>query len=165
MSQPISSKTLLTTMNMIYFSLVFVMLFFAAIVFYMNYSESLIVDSDEDFAQLLRYVLFGLTPVGIAVGYFAFKQQLSSLEPASKLRDKLGRYQTALLIRSAGLELPGLFGCVAAMLTGENMFLLFTLVIVAIFILLRPTPFTMTNDLGLSQTEKSILENPDGEIE
>jgi uncharacterized membrane protein len=165
MNEPISSKTLLTTMNMIYFSLVFIMAFFAAYVFYLNYTESLIVDSDEDYIQLLRYVLFGLTPIGVAAGYFTFKQQLSSLEPASKLRDKLGKYQTAILIRSAGLELPGLFGAIAAMLTGENTFLLFTLVVIVIFILLRPTPYTMTNDLGLSQSEKSILENPDGEIE
>jgi uncharacterized membrane protein len=165
MSEPISSKTLLTTMNMIYFSLVSVMGIFAVYVFYLNYTESLLVDSDEEYIQLLRYVLFGLTPIGISVGYFTFKQQLSTLEPASTLRDKLGKYQTAILIRSAGLEIPGLFGTIAAMLTGENTFLLFTLVIIVVFIILRPTPYTMTNELGLSQSEKSILENPDGEIE
>ena len=165
MSQVVTSKTLLTTLSMIYFALVFVMTFFGVVVLYLNYSGTNEIVPNDDFTQMLQYVLFVLTPVGIGTGYFIFKQQLSSIESGLTLRQKLNKYQTAILIRSACLELPGLFGAVAAMITGVNTFLLFTLAIIIIFIIVRPTPFTITNDLGLSPTEKFILENPAGKID
>jgi len=165
MNQPITSKGLLTALNVIYFSLVFVMTFFGLIVLYLNYSGTKEIVADEDFAQVLQYVLLVLTPAGIGAGYLVFKQQLAAIQTNATLRGKLNRYQTAILIRSACLELPGLFGAVAAMITGVNYFLLFTTVIIVIFVLVRPTPFTITNDLGLSQVERSILENPLGKIE
>lgn len=165
MSQEVTSKAFLTTLSVIYFALVFVMTSFALVVFYLNYSETNTIVANEDFAQILQYALFGLTPIGIAAGYFVFKQQLSSIESTLTLRQKLIRYQTAILIRSACLELPGLFGAVAAFISGVNVFLLFTVVIIIIFILLRPTPFTITNDLGLSQAEKTMLESPLVKIE
>ena len=165
MSQSSTSAALLSGLNVIYLSLASVMTFFGLVVFYLNYSGSNTIAPDDEFAQILQYVLFGLVPIGIAAGYFVFKQQLSAIEPALTLRQKLMRYQIAILIRSAFLEVPGLFATVAAMITGVNMFLLFTVVIVVIFILLRPTPSAIINDLGLSQADKSILENPAAKID
>ena len=165
MSQPITSKGLLTTLSLIYFSLVFVMTFFGLFVFYLNYSGTNEAVADEGFAQTLQYALIVLTPGGVAAGYFIFKQQLSTFPATATLREKLNRYQTAILIRSACLEVPGLFGAVAGMITGVNSFLLFTAAIIVLFVLLRPTAFTITNDLGLSQADRNILENPEGKIE
>jgi hypothetical protein len=165
MSQSSTSRALLSGLNIIYLSLASVMTIFGLVVFYLNYSGSNAVAPDNDFAQILQYVLFGLVPLGIATGYFVFKQQLSSIEPTLTLKRKLIRYQIAILIRSAFLEVPGLFATVAAMITGVNTFLLFTVMIVVIFILLRPTPSSIANDLGLSQSDKNILENPAAKID
>ena len=160
MTQVRTSKSTLTAMNMIYFSLVSIMTFFGLIVLFLNYSGGIGTSVDKDFALMLRYILFVLLPGSIAAGYFIFKQTLASVNTNLTLREKLMKYQTALLIRSASLELPGLFGAVAALITGDNSFLLFTAIIIVLFFLFRPTVYSITNDFNLSQAERTILENP-----
>jgi hypothetical protein len=160
MTQVRTSKSTLTAMNMIYFSLVSIMTFFGLIVLLLNYTGGINTGMDKDFALMLRYILFALLPGGMAAGYFIFKQSLASVNQNLSLKDKLVKYQTALLIRSACLELPGLFGAVAALITGDNSFLLFTAIIIVLFFLFRPTVYSITNDLNLSQGERTILENP-----
>lgn len=159
-----TTKSVLTALNLIYFSLVSVMASFGLIVLYLNYSGGLTAEADLDFTLLLRYVLFALLPLGIGMGYFIFKQILAQLNATMTLKDKLFKYQNALLIRSACFELPGLMGSVAALITGDNSFLLFTGIVVVLFLLVRPTLYTLTSDLNLSAGERKILENPDSTL-
>lgn len=155
-----TTKSVLTTLNLIYFSLVSVMASFGLIVLYLNYAGSLVTEADPGLTLLLRYVLFALLPIGIGMGYFIFKQSLAPINASMSLKEKLFKYQNSLLIRSACFELPGLMGSVAALITGDNSFLLFTAIVVVLFLLVRPTLYTLTSDLNLSASERSILENP-----
>lgn len=155
-----TTKSVLTALNLIYFSLVSVMASFGLIVLYLNYTGNPVAETDPDFALLLRYALFALLPIGMGMGYFIFKQTLKPINVSMTLKEKLFKYQTALLIRSACFELPGLMGSVVALITSDNSFLLFTAIVVVLFLLARPTLYTLTSDLSLSASERSILENP-----
>ena len=153
-----TSKSVLTGLNMIYFSLITMMGLFALVVLYITASGD--ITPDPDMTLLLRYVLFALLPIGLGAGYFIFKQWMLAIKPTLSLREKLMKYQTAVLIRSGCFEMPGLFGAVAAMITGDISFLLFTAIVIVLFLLLRPTIYTITTDMSLSQKERNILENP-----
>lgn len=153
-----TSKSVLTALNMIYFSLVTVMIMFSAVVLYISTYGS--ITPDPELAFILRYVLFALFPIGVGAGYFIFKQWMQAINPSISLREKLMKYQTAVLIRSGCFEMPGLFGAVATMVTGDNSFLLFTAIVIVLFLLLRPTIYTICTDLNLSQKDRAILENP-----
>jgi len=153
-----TSKSVLTGLNMIYFSLITMMGLFALVVLYITASGD--ITPDPDMTLLLRYVLFALLPIGLGAGYFIFKQWMQAIKPTLSLREKLMKYQTAVLIRSGCFEMPGLFGAVAAMITGDISFLLFTAIVIVLFLLLRPTIYTITTDMGLSQKERNLLENP-----
>lgn len=153
-----TSKSVLTGLNMIYFSLITMMGLFALVVLYITASGD--ITPDPDMTLLLRYVLFALLPIGLGAGYFIFKQWMQAIKPTLSLREKLMKYQTAVLIRSGCFEMPGLFGAVAAMITGDISFLLFTAIVIVLFLLLRPTIYTITMDMSLSQKERNILENP-----
>jgi len=153
-----TSKSVLTALNMIYFSLVTVMMMFSAVVLYITSSGS--VEGDPSLTLIFRYVLFGLLPMGLGAGYFIFKQWMQAIRPELSLREKLMKYQTALLIRSGCFEMPGMFGAVATLITGDLSFLLFTAIVIVLFLLLRPSIYTMTTDMNLTQQERSILENP-----
>jgi len=153
-----TSKSVLTGLNMIYFSLITMMGLFALVVLYITASGD--ITPDPDMTLLLRYVLFALLPMGLCAGYFIFKQWMQAIKPTLSLREKLMKYQTAVLIRSGCFEMPGLFGAVAAMITGDISFLLFTAIVIVLFLLLRPTIYTITTDMGLSQKERNLLENP-----
>jgi hypothetical protein len=154
-----TTKSVLTALNLIYFSLVSVMGSFGFIVLYLNYSGSLTTQADPELALLLRYILFALLPLGIGTGYFIFKQTLV-INSAMSLKEKLFKYQNASLIRSACFEVPGLMGSVAALITGDNSFLLFTAIVVVLFLLVRPTVYSLSSELNLSASERKTLENP-----
>jgi len=160
MTTAITTKRILTALNLIYLSLVSVMASFGLIVLYLNYSGSLTAQADPSLALLLRYVLFALLPMGIGAGYFIFKQTLA-IHSTMSLKEKLFKYQNALLVRSACFELPGLMGSVAALITSDNSFLLFTAIVIVLFMLVRPTIYTIASDLNLSASERKTLENPD----
>ena len=153
-----TSKSTLSALNLIYLSLISMMAMFGAVVFFLNMTEE--ISTNHELSTSLRYVLIGLLPIGLGAGYFIFKQWMNTVNPSLSLREKLMKYQTAVLLRSACFEMPGLMGAVAAMITGDNSFLLFTAIVIVLFLLLRPTVFTITSDLNLTQGERAILENP-----
>lgn len=153
-----TSKSVLTALNMIYFSLITMMVLFSSVVFYITSSGN--VEGDPSLTLIFRYVLFVLLPMGLGAGYFIFKQWMQTIRPELSLREKLMKYQTALLIRSGCFEMPGMFGAVATLITGDLSFLLFTAIVIVLFLLLRPSIYTMTTDMNLTQQERSILENP-----
>ncbi len=155
-----TSKSVVNALTMIYFSLVMVMAAFGLIVLYLNYTGGISTDADPAFAQLLRYILFAVLPIGLLSGYFIFKKIIATIPSTTSLKGKLGYYQNAVLIRSACFELPGIVGGVAALITGDNSFLLFTALVVVMFFLVRPTVYTITADLNLTSQERAILENP-----
>jgi hypothetical protein len=115
---------------------------------------------DPELALTLRYVLFALLPIGVGAGYFIFKQWMTAISPTLSLREKLMKYQTAVLIRSGCFEMPGLFGAVATLITGDLSFLLFTAIVLVLFVLLRPTVYTITTNMNLSKKERARFENP-----
>lgn len=153
-----TSKSVLTALNMIYFSLVAVMAMFVVIVLYVSTSGS--ITPEPEIALILRYVLFVLLPIGVGAGYFIFKKWMNAISHSLPLKEKLMKYQTAMLIRSSCFEVPGLFGAVAALVTGDLSFLLFTAIVIVLFLLLRPSIYIITTDMNLSQIERSTLENP-----
>jgi cytochrome bd-type quinol oxidase subunit 2 len=155
-----TSKSLLTGLNIIYFSLVFIMTTFGLIVLYLNYTRGIETEVDAEFSQMLRYILIALLPASLGAGYFIFKQITTSIQSSLSLNEKLFKYQTAVLIRSACFEFVGMLGCVFAMISADSSFLLFTGIIIAMFFLFRPTVYSITTDLNLSQSDRLILEKP-----
>jgi hypothetical protein len=143
---------------MIYFSLITMMGLFALVVLYITASGE--ITPDPELTLIFRYVLFALLPIGLGAGYYIFKQWMQAITPTLSLREKLVKYQTAILIRSGCFEMPGLFGAVAALITGDISFLLFTAIVIVLFLLLRPSIYTITTDMNLTQRERTLLENP-----
>ena len=158
-----TTKAILSAFYMVYYAIMMVMVLFSAVVVFLPYSGAFQGD-DPEFAIVLKYVIYGLMPAGIVAGHFIYRQQLSTIAPTLTLRDKLSKLQVAILVRSACLEVAGLFGAVAAFITGDLSFLLFTGIIVAFFLVWRPTVATITEDLQLSGDERMRLEDPKGEI-
>jgi len=153
-----TSKSVLSGINIIYFAQMMMIVLFSAVVFYLNTTGN--IASDPELALIMRYVLCVVLPIGIGAGYFIFKQFMSAIKPTLSLREKMGKYQTAVLIRAACFELPGLLGAVAVMMTGDISLLLFTGIIIVLFAMVRPSIYTITTDMNLTQAERTTLENP-----
>jgi hypothetical protein len=108
------------------------------------------------FQKIIMFVI----PLSLAAGYFLFRLFLRSVNPEMPLKYKMKRYFIANLIRSAFLEIPGLFVSVAAMITAHNLFLVIVPLILILFILFRPTRSIIAQELNLSASERAKLEDP-----
>ena len=164
MKKEITSKTYKFTLNLIYLSQVAVMIMFSLVVLLLNASGQVSLSEDSssvELTNLFQIIVPLVAIIFLSSGYFIFKLLLSKINRSLPLTQKLPKYQIAVITRSAMLELPGLLGAVAALITGKMYFLLATLLIVIVFILIRPTPFTIAEDLNLNEEEKARLENPD----
>lgn len=153
-----SVKQILITLNLVYFALPIVMTGFALFVFVRIYTGQEMPPVDAEFESLLRIIVIATVPVGMSIGYIAFKSVFKGIKPELLLATKLQRYQSAVLIRAAGFEMPGMFAAVVAFITNNTSFLLFTAVIVVLFLLFRPTISAITNDLQLTAQERMSLE-------
>jgi len=131
---------------------------FAVFVYVRIYTGQEMAPVDAAFESLLRMVVIATVPVGMSISYVAFKAVLKGITKELSLAEKLQRYQGAVLIRAAGLEMPGMFAAVVAFITSNVSFLLFTAVIVVLFLLFRPSINAITNDLQLTTLERSELE-------
>jgi hypothetical protein len=159
-----TTKAFFTTLNIIYFAICLVMLLFGAIVYYLVSSGAVAPEPDALPAGI-RYVVYVLAGAGVAAGYFIYRQMLAQVDPSSSLRDKLNKYQGAILVRSACLEAPALFAAVCTMLAGELAYLTIPVLMAAVFVFLRPTPGSAKEDLQSSDQEASVLMDQEGKIE
>jgi hypothetical protein len=159
-----TSKQYLSQLNLIYFAQAGVLLVFAAVVFGLVYSGSVMVTAEQSQTQMLSYLLIAVVVAGFSASYFIYRFQLSKIDKSLELKKKMPKFIGVLLIRSACMELPGLLACVVFFMTG-NYYLLFIPVFTAlVFFLLRPTTTTIAEDLALNEKEKAQLNNPDAII-
>jgi hypothetical protein len=89
---------------------------------------------------------------------------LLRIDKGLPLKSKMPKYIGILLVRSACLELPGLFAAIVFFLNG-NFYLLFIPIFIAVvFYLLRPTPSSIADDLRLTPEERTLIDNPEAII-
>jgi uncharacterized membrane protein len=103
------------------------------------------------------FPLFPLLGLGfIALGMFLFQQQLSAIPNEASANEKIGRYQTAFIIRCAFLEAASLMNIVGFFLSGNVVFLFVAAISLMLMIVTRPTRNGLIDALSLSypDTEK-----------
>lgn len=157
MARPITSKQYLFQLNLIYGAQAFFMLVFGAVAFVVSQSTQPL---EESFSRLLLYVLVAVIITSLTASYFVFNLMIQRISNGIALKSKLQKYLTALLVRSALLEFPGLFASVVTILTGSQLPLIAVLFVLIVFFLLRPSSGQISQDLNLSQSEKGMLEEP-----
>jgi hypothetical protein len=153
-----SIKNILRTQRILYSAQAGMLLIFALIVYYLI-STGQLGPPDYSIAVLLQTIILVLVPASLGAGYFIFKSMLSKIDRKMPMMDKLRKYLTLVIVRSAFLELPGLFCCVAALITVDYLFLAGVPIILFVFLFLRPTVQAISEDLNLSANEKKQLES------
>ncbi len=88
--------------------------------------------------------------IGVAVSNFMFRKQLDILKKTASFKEKLGGYQTAVLIKYAILEAPALFSLVLFINTENLLFLIIGVVMLFYLFMQRPTKEKLINDLYLN---------------
>lgn len=157
MKQPITSKQYFTTINVVYYMQAFAVFSFALVVWYLIAQGAEPVANDTMWMLIVPVVMI----VGLGSAYFIFRVMLGKIDRSLPLKSKMPKYASALIVRSALLELPGLFAGIAAYTSGQLMHLAGAMIIFMVFMMLRPTRSSIAYDLQLSDKEKMQLEKDD----
>lgn len=126
------------------------------IVMYLLINQGILLP-DYGAAVMLQKIAMVLVPGLMAAGYFSFKYLLARLDMSLRLEQKVQRYFSLILVRAAFFECAFLFCCIAAAITGVELFLYMTPIAFLLFLLLRPNPADMRSDLQLSDSDAVTL--------
>jgi hypothetical protein len=157
MKQTITSKQYFTTINLVYYMQAFAVFSFALVVWYLLSQGMEPVANDKMWMVVVPVVMI----VGLGSAYFIFRVMLGKIDRSLPLRNKMPKYASALIVRSALLELPGLFAGIAAYMSGHLMHLAGAMIIFMVFMMLRPTRSNIAYDLQLSEKERAQLDKDD----
>ncbi len=159
MPRAINSKEYFRTINLIYFGQLSAIVLLALVAYFLI-DQGRLGAENNDLALSFQKIIMVVLPLSLAAGYFLFRMFLRGIKPELPLKYKMKRYFSANLIRSAFLEVPGLFVSVAAIVTAHALFLLIVPLILVIFILFRPSRSVVSQELNLSLEERAKLEDP-----
>ncbi len=154
---PMVKNPFLQKFILIYFVLIAFMSFFG-VVAYVICQNGLAGEVDANLIKILSNVLAISVPLFLILGHFAFRLVVKRIDLKLEFEQKLSKYQVALFIRSAFLEVPGLMISVITLLTGRVSFLLLLPLVIITFIVLRPKVESISTDLNLSTQEKEALQ-------
>lgn len=163
MSRKINSKEYFRTLNLIYYGQLSAMILLALVAYYLI-EQGNVGSENNDLAISFQKIIMIVIPVSLGGGYILFRILLRSVKPEMPLIYKMKKYLSANLIRSAFLEIPGLFVSIAAIITAHTFFLLIVPLILILFFLFRPTRSVIAQELGLSVGERAKLEDPNAII-
>ncbi|HEY5690250.1 MAG TPA: hypothetical protein VIS49_02245 [Cyclobacteriaceae bacterium] len=159
MPRKINSKEYFRTLGLIYYGQLSAMILLALVAYYLIQQGDAGAENNE-LAISFQKIIMIVIPISLGAGYILFRILLRSVKPEMPLTNKMQKYFTANLIRSAFLEIPGLFVSVAAIITSHFLFLLIVPLILILFLLFRPTRSVIVQELGLSASELAQLEDP-----
>jgi hypothetical protein len=143
-------------MSMVYWAMSVAQVVFGVAVYALTATGTL-GKPDYNLAITMQKVAIFLIPLSMGAGYFVFRSMLARIDKNIALEAKVRRYFALVLIRGALFEGAFLFCCVAALITGVQLFLWISPVIFLVFLLLRPTPEGIAADLELNPADRNRL--------
>lgn len=159
MARKINSKEYFRTINLIYFVQLGAITILALVAYFVI-EQGKLGPENHELALTFQKIIMFLIPLSLGAGYVLFRILLKKIKPETPLIYKMKKYFNANLIRSAFLEIPGLFVSLAAMITAHNLFLVIVPLILILFVLFRPTRSVIAQELNLSVAERAKLEDP-----
>lgn len=153
----LSTSDFIRSLSILHLAMMIGQLLFSFIVLFLIFQNDLVevIISDSIFRFIVPVLIF----IGISSGFFLYKTKLKNLVYIP-LSDKLQRYRTAVIIRDSLFEAPSLVAIIVTFLTGNYFYLIYTIVIIVLFLYLIPTKEKIIFSLSLSQDEIAKLEDP-----
>ena len=146
-------KGFLKTINIIFFALLAGQVVFISIALYIV-NSSPPIETENDLFNIIVPVVVGS---GLFISNLIFKKLLEKINNDAKLESKLAIYQKASVLKFALLEGPSIFATVVYIISGNLMFLGFSVVMILAFLMNIPTRNRLINDLNLNSNEADNL--------
>lgn len=155
MTNPSSNNTALKTLNLIHFALLMGMVLFAGIAVFISQTTAGI-DTMKENQQLLQVIALGMAAGGYFCATKMYKSKIYAIQSFTNNKEKVDAYRSASILQWALIEAPALFAIVCFLLTANYAFLGLVLLLVLIFMFMKPTREKIMSQTGLTSEE---LEN------
>lgn len=146
-------ESTLRRMTLVYLAQVAVMMTFGLVALYVRSVQPI----DNELANLLQYILAGLLIGALVSIQFVPPLLIGRINRQLDLTDKISKYFPIVLVRSAILEIPGLFAGLATLLTGRSYFMVVVVLLMAAFYFYRPSGERIAEELSLDFNEREQL--------
>ncbi|HEY8400208.1 MAG TPA: hypothetical protein VIK89_03045 [Cytophagaceae bacterium] len=133
-------------LNLIFLALLLGQFAFAAVIFFIHYSQEL--PGDKAIHLIMQYAVPLVAVTSIGLTKILHDKIISSIGTNTGITDKLSKYKTASIIRLFGLEASNIFTLVAYLLTGQTYYLYFFGIIIVLFLMAKPSRFKFHELLG-----------------
>jgi hypothetical protein len=149
-------------LTILHFALVIGLVLFSIIAYVVHGAGAF--DNNATLSAIFQYMVPVLAFLGIAAGNVLYKKQVNEIKKKVGLAEKLNAYRGPFTLRDALLEGPALFAIIAYLLCGNTLLLGVAVLLIVVFILIRPTKNVLIKDLELSSPEMDILNDDDALI-
>lgn len=148
-------KTFLKTLTTIHMTLCGGLMLLGILVYYNNGKFTAHMNPQDIFIYIV--------PIAATAGYFLsqllFQKQVQAISIEAALSAKLGKYQSASLIKYALLEGPGFLALIAYYWSGNALYLVIAIALTAYLFVQRPTAAKMRKALPLTLEEQKQFDN------
>ncbi|WP_339652425.1 hypothetical protein [uncultured Maribacter sp.] len=104
-----------------------------------------------------------IVPLSALLGYFGsqfvFNKKTSKINLSERLEDKLKKYQSALHLKYALIEIPAFLGLFVYFNTGNALPVVITICLLAYLFVQKPNKENIVKSLPLTSEEKTLIQN------
>jgi hypothetical protein len=159
----ISNAEYFRTNAILYWALILGVIMANAIIVFMFLNETI----DNMFEEInfpIAAIALGITIVGIFLSRMLFRKKMEAIQALTKLAEKMSAYKAALIIKYALIEFPAFACLILFSFSYEVLIIGVLLVIIGYYLSEKPSRQRCYTDLGLNESEKMLLDDPDGRI-
>jgi len=145
----------LKSLKIVYSALMSGVVFFLIIAFFLNMQISPFAGGDPFFEQTLLGISTLMAFISIPSGLFIFKKRTEGIDKLA-FDEKLSIYRSAMIIRASTMEASGFFFVICYVLTGSQISLIETLLVLALMFFFFPTNNRLSEEMkhDLRELEK-----------
>lgn len=153
-----TSKDYFKELTILHLAMLVGQVLMAAILYYIhegNYTSGL------DFRNIFSILVLAAVIIGFAGSFFIPKKMIEKAKTSKDLKEKMGRYRAALVVKWAFLESGTMVPLILFYITGNLTFLMMGGAMIAFFASTNPSPKKAIQELNLKQAEQRLLHQAD----
>lgn len=153
-------KQYFSMLNILHIAMLVGQLFFIIVVLVLLSSgawEAILTEETNLFLIIAAVV----SASGFYAGNFVYDKQLELIKELSDFREQLAKLRVSIIIRFALLEGPMFLIILFYLLTGSWLFMVFAVLLILLFLKLKPNKEQLISELELSDEDKKLLDDPE----
>jgi len=154
-----TSKEFFKELRILHLALLVGQLLIAGILYYITTGEKKKMDFDS--GDISSYFVPSVIVVGFMASSFIFKKLVVKAKSMDNLKDKLGAYRSASIVKWALLEGPALIGIILFFISNNLTFLIMGVAMIVYFATTGSSIEKTIEDLSLNHDEQKAVRRPD----